>query len=557
MILSSLCHVILLLALPLSSSLTALKTMKLLPVSSMMASSRHARRTLVSLYSPNMIVAFSFSPRSRRNFLPDSHQRRRLYDTCSSSGRASHSATGPFTPTRLRDRASLYSTLDPCALGTNENDAFRSLLDPYEILRDLQQRQSDKSNPAKTNKSRPIIPLPTHLSPTSLELFRNCAQAFFFVEILKLSPDPPTTPALARGILCHTALEEVFDLRPADRSLTNLENLFRRAWKRKRGAREGKGVHNTNINELDDIEDSQKNGDKGNVYDSLFRNSHGHSSTYDIEAEVEWGKHSLKLLENYYELEDPRSLSPPNPVMREMWVHARFGTEDQSDDLSFVVRGVIDRIDMFVDPKTGKALLQIIDYKTGKKPHFKYSPPVNQRIENEQFFKMRVYALVLWKMILQTERNVYQYSNLSNENGDDRTKINQQFKYCLPWELQQKVLRALGRNDEANHVQWSSILEILSLRLFFLTSHLEDESANDPSDMESELGRAAFLDIELQPNLPDILRETEQEVLTIGREIKQLVDMQDPMAFRHCDKKFCNCHEMRRRFRHGSVWSSD
>eukprot|EP00956_Cyclotella_meneghiniana_P018439 scaffold30696_cov71-Cyclotella_meneghiniana.AAC.2 len=69
-----------------------------------------------------------------------------------------------------------------------------------------------------------------------------------------------------------------------------------------------------------------------------------------------------------------------------MWVHARFNIDNET---SFVIRGIIDRIDMVLDKHSDKVQLQIIDYKTGKKPHFKYSQPVNERIEKEQFFNMR------------------------------------------------------------------------------------------------------------------------------------------------------------------------
>ena len=419
---------------------------------------------------------------------------------------------------------------------TNENElqqADDQLLDPYKILQNL--------NPDPSSQ----IPLPTTLSPTSLELFAACPQAFFFQYILKLKPDPPITPALVRGTVCHTALEEVFDLHPENRTLVNLENLFRRAWKKKRGERDNEGVTVTGETE----------SGSGNECDILFRTMDGQTQIYDIEAEKEWGKHSLQLLRNYFELEDPRSILRPNPAMREMWVHAQFG--DDGEPLT--IRGIIDRIDMFVNEQAGKVQLQIIDYKTGKKPHFKYSPAVNERIEREQNFKMRVYALVLWKMIIQTNKSVtvaHQYSDSSNLMERGLTEENkQQYKYRLPWELQQKLLKGLCKDNIPNNVQWDALVEFLPLRLFYLTSHPDDESANDPS-AANEIGKASYLDTELTPNLHDILQETEEEVLTIWKDLKDMVDRQDPLAFQHCDKKFCNCHEMRRRFHSGSVWSS-
>jgi hypothetical protein len=249
-----------------------------------------------------------------------------------------------------------------------------------------------------------------------------------------------------------------------------------------------------------------------NDYDCLFRSD---EQSYDIDAEIEWGKTSLDLLANYYELEDPKSLSP---ITREMWVHARFYV----DDTPFVIRGIIDRIDMFVDEQSGKVQLQIVDYKTGKKPHFKYSDSVNERIKRENFFNMRLYALILWKTIVETERRAKLLYTNPNEDISDGESIKPEYKFRLSWEVQQKVLRALGKDGETNHIPWTAMLDFLPLRLLFLTSHPDDESVNHVS-MESELGKASYLDAALQPNFHQVLHETEQDVLSIYSDIKKLV----------------------------------
>lgn len=256
-----------------------------------------------------------------------------------------------------------------------------SLLDPYDILRSLQ-KKGDNAH----------ISFPTFLSPTKLESFSKCPQAFFFLYILQLTPDPPMTPQLARGIICHKALEDLYDLRPDDRSLLNLENLFRREWNRLRGERRANATI-TSANNVDETKTKRKN-----EYDALFRELgvEGKIEGYDIESEIEWGRSSIQLLRNYYSLEDPRTLSP---VEREMWVNARFSTSTTTDSnnlIDFVVRGKIDRIDILPptpsDTSNNKLQLQIIDYKTGKKPWLKYSHKVNEKIAKEQFWKMKVYC---------------------------------------------------------------------------------------------------------------------------------------------------------------------
>eukprot|EP00986_Skeletonema_menzelii_P001951 scaffold539_cov145-Skeletonema_menzelii.AAC.15 len=406
------------------------------------------------------------------------------------------------------------SHLEAASLLDQEGNQATTLFDPYEILRD---QKLDK------------IPLPNKLSPTSLESFTKCHQAFFFQYILKLKPDPPMTPELARGIICHKALEDVFELSPSQRTLDNLQNLFRKEWSSLRGDRES----SNNVTQTKEY--------NAESYDSLFRLetdgdaiiSNGRSP-FDINSEIDWGLSSLQLLKNYYELEDPRNVTP---LMREMWVNAQFPTDTDS----FTVRGKIDRIDMI--PSNSGAILRIIDYKTGKKPHFKYSAATNDRIANEQFWKMKVYALILWKMILQTE-TLEQKRQESEETVD--------YRYGLSWELRQKLLQSLGYENEQLHPKWSELLKIESLRLMYLTSHLDDMAANFDTPPDAPVGKAKELDFSLFEFMT-VLDQTENEVISIQKQIKELVDMQDPTAWHHCNWKYCNCHEMRERFIDGTV----
>mmetsp|Transcript_20296 Transcript_20296/g.41795 ORF Transcript_20296/g.41795 Transcript_20296/m.41795 type:complete len:571 (-) Transcript_20296:70-1782(-) len=473
----------------------------------------------------------------------------------------------------------------------------RDMLDPYDILRGLQKKSSPgddaDDNDDSTTLQKVKIPHPTHLSPTSLETFKKCPQAFFFLYILKLKPDPPITPELARGILCHKALEDIFDLTPEDRTLDNLQNLFRKEWKGKRGVRNSvaSGEHMERLDENDDSQNDES-------YDCLFRIDDGRqeeygsirmhdmrnndddasitTSSYDIEEEIKWGQYSLRLLHNYYQLEDPRKVQPPNPLMKEMWVNAKFNLnanssmdddDDYNDDNheeerdnnpeesklgrdSIIVRGKIDRIDMHYDPSNNKIHLRIIDYKTGKKPNFKYSPSVNERIANEQFWKMKIYALILWKMILRAEKmNSHNYGSADQREG---------YKYGIPWMFRQKLLQAM--DETRDRQKWSEIIELHSLKLVYLTSHADDASLENGNGGGGSIGPARYLDFSLGSNpseFQSILDEMQNEIESVGREIVEMVDLQDPKAFQHCDWKYCSCHEFRRRFRGDTVWSRE
>lgn len=343
------------------------------------------------------------------------------------------------------------------------------------------------------------------------------------------------TPELARGIICHKALEDLFELAPPQRTLDNLLNLFRKEWSSLRGNRE-----ESNNNAV------QQNEYNAESYDSLFRiennddKASNESSPYDINAEIEWGKSSMQLLKNYYEFEDPRD---DTPLMREMWVNAKFPTDTES----FIVRGKIDRIDLISSNNSG-ATLRIIDYKTGKKPHFKYSQPTNERIAGEQFWKMKVYALILWKMMLHTE-TLEQRQNQQSEVVDGKAV---DYRYGLSFELRQKLLRSLGYENNKHDHKWSELLTLDSLRLMYLTSHLDDMAANYDTPPDALVGKAKCLDFSLDEFMY-VLDQTEKEVISIQKQIKELVDMQDPKFWHHCNWKYCNCHEMRDRFIDGTV----
>lgn len=167
---------------------------------------------------------------------------------------------------------------------------------------------------------------------------------------------------------------------------------------------------------------------------------------------------------------------------------------------------------------------------------------------------MKVYALILWKMIHDTDRTseqvrVHGTLELSQQRKD-------QYKYGLSWVLQQRLIQATARAQ--HHPKWSNILELNSLRLVYLTSHLDDTSANGFSnDGHGNLGKATYLDYPLgssQLEFQSILDQTEQEVKQIAGEIKRLVDMQSPHEWKHCDWRYCSCHELRRKFVRGSVY---
>jgi RecB family exonuclease len=322
------------------------------------------------------------------------------------------------------------------------------------------------------------IPYPKALSPSAVMEFKKCPQSFLFQYLYKLRQ--PTSLALAKGSMCHEALEKVFDLDPQDRTLEHLQNLLRVSWGGRRLKEE---------------------------YRFLFETDSGDR---DIDAERTWGKSALQLLENYYQIEDPRKIDRANPLKREIWLNAHL-TVDPSHGTTatataaeggaspskggrpptFHVRGIVDRLDMVrLSPR--QVAIRVVDYKTGKAPNLKYSKPVNDRIMEEAFYQLKIYAL---------------------------------------------LLREKGAGAEQ-----PKGMDLRLLRLLFLTS---------------EQGIAQNLDFDLgetQEERDMVLQEVHQDLSNVWADITELVSQQDPKAFVGCDRSFCYCHKCRERFVPDSVW---
>jgi len=207
------------------------------------------------------------------------------------------------------------------------------------------------------------IPYPKALSPSAINEFKKCPQSFLFQYLFNLKQ--PTSLALAKGSMCHSALEKIFDLDPPDRTLPVLQDLYRAEWQQHRMSDTYRILFEKSAN--DDTVELDSTGTK-----------------WDINSEKEWGQSALQLLENYYQLEDPRQVIRPNPVKREIWLNSHLTVDptlgatannNNSDQLptskddsipTFHVRGIVDRLDMVrTKDQASNVALRIVDYKTG------------------------------------------------------------------------------------------------------------------------------------------------------------------------------------------------
>ena len=176
------------------------------------------------------------------------------------------------------------------------------------------------------------LPLPASLSPSKVSSFTDCALAFRFSAIDHL-PEPPSVPA-TRGSLVHAALERLFCLDPPARTFDRSLECLAEAVAEFRA--------NPDFTDLDLDE--------------------GAEATFLAEARV--------LLEKYFRLEDPTTITP---IGIELKLEIEVG--------GVTLRGIIDRLELDADGE-----LVVTDYKTGRAP--------GERQEQQRLAGVAFYSLL-------------------------------------------------------------------------------------------------------------------------------------------------------------------
>lgn len=174
------------------------------------------------------------------------------------------------------------------------------------------------------------LPLPGSLTPSKVTAFKNCGLAFRYSAIDRLV-EPPSLPAL-KGTVVHRALQLLFDAPPEQRT------------------------HALALQALD----------------IAIPEITGSSEYVDMEIDEQIStllrSDSEKLIERYFELEDPTQIMP---VGLELMLEAEIG--------GVFIRGIIDRLDLSADGE-----LIVTDYKTGRAP--------NERFEQGSLNGVHFYA---------------------------------------------------------------------------------------------------------------------------------------------------------------------
>ena len=197
------------------------------------------------------------------------------------------------------------------------------------------------------------LPVGTALSPSRASDFLTCPLLFRFRQIDRL-PERPSSAAV-RGTLVHAVLEDLYDLPAAERTVESARSMLLPTWHRLLAEDPRLAVA------LDPEADFP-------VVDSNVAPvlTDGQLATWITAAEP--------LIESYFELENPQRLEPR---AREMRVEVQLEGGPP-------LRGIIDRVDVAPDER-----VRVVDYKTGRSP--------GQGFEQRSLFRMRFYALMLWR----------------------------------------------------------------------------------------------------------------------------------------------------------------
>ncbi len=189
----------------------------------------------------------------------------------------------------------------------------------------------------------PEAPRRPSLSPSRAADFKSCPLLYRFRTIDRL-PERKSRAAV-RGTLVHSVLEKLYDLPPAERTVSAAQELVAPAW----------------------AELQQEPG----VAELFAADDDGATAGESLET---WLASAGRLVETYFALEDPRRIQP----------HGREELVEVTLPDGLLLRGYVDRVDV-----ARNGALRVVDYKTGSTPR--------EAFEGKALFQMKFYALVLWR----------------------------------------------------------------------------------------------------------------------------------------------------------------
>lgn len=222
------------------------------------------------------------------------------------------------------------------------------------------------------------VKLPSRLSPSRIKDFVQCPKLFHF-KLLGLSTPP--TEATTKGTLAHHVFERIFDHPREERTVEIALEYLKPAWEMMLNPL----IENNRVTNQKEI----RLRDEARAWSHLHetgsdsairqqREADEYRSLISPEAEQTFLDGVESCIRGWFMMENPVKF---DPMEREFYV--------ASEIAGVNVHGYIDRLDR-IETKTGPRYY-ISDYKTGKPP--------GDRFQDEAFFQLAVYALLVEKQL--------------------------------------------------------------------------------------------------------------------------------------------------------------
>jgi putative RecB family exonuclease len=249
---------------------------------------------------------------------------------------------------------------------------------------------------AATDGRTDLQRLPTRLSPSRANDYKQCPRLFYYRTLVGLSSPP--TAATARGTVAHTAFERIFDHPAGTRTPELAKSYLAAAWEEL-------------VNPMfDPTRSAPEKVERDRLRSQASAAAYRALAPAASQAEADILEYAAQMVTNWFSMEhvnnfNPAELTLPNGTVidgRELHVGAPVaGTH---------LHGFIDRLDRW-DSTTGPVYF-VSDYKTGKVPGAgkRYRAQVMERIAWESFFQLRVYALlafIVYKIPIRQLRLIY------------------------------------------------------------------------------------------------------------------------------------------------------
>jgi len=230
----------------------------------------------------------------------------------------------------------------------------------------------------KKPNTRTQANLPSRLSPSRIKDFVQCPKLFQF-KAMGLSTPP--TQATAKGTLAHHVFERIFDHTRGERSKDVALQYLRPAWEMMLEPLRSRAEVSdpAEIRLRDAARFWREEHEAGSVSEArLLREAADYREIVPGDAEEAFLKETEDCVLGWFRMENPDKF---DPMEREFYVAAELAGVN--------VHGYIDRLDR-IETANGPRYY-ISDYKTGRPP--------GERFQEEAFFQLAVYALLVEKQL--------------------------------------------------------------------------------------------------------------------------------------------------------------